>query len=149
MKYLFIIGLRGNQIANLAVLEVCGRTRGPLNLSDGLFACEGLSHQQLTFPTQAWPYVSAHLYICQQLFRYVPAKPPDLPAQSFSMLLRFLFFAFLTLAAAAGERSYIISFPKETPKSVVVQAISDFEREGATITHTYGKPPAARRPAAG
>jgi hypothetical protein len=48
-------------------------------------------------------------------------------------------FAFLTTAAmaVAPHKSVIISYPNDTPQSVVDEAMAKIEKDGGRITHKY------------
>lgn len=47
-----------------------------------------------------------------------------------------LFFAASTVAAAANKK-YIVTFPKDTPQGDVEKACQELISQGATITHKY------------
>ncbi|KAF2471288.1 uncharacterized protein BDR25DRAFT_285781 [Lindgomyces ingoldianus] len=50
--------------------------------------------------------------------------------------------------AVAPQKSVVISYPKDTPQSVVDQAMDAIREAGGQITHTYSKGFACNAPAA-
>ena len=57
--------------------------------------------------------------------------------------MRFVFIAFLaallivSVMAVAPRKSVIISYPNDTPQSVVDDAMASIEKNGGRITHKY------------
>ncbi|KAF8426573.1 hypothetical protein EV426DRAFT_591887 [Tirmania nivea] len=56
------------------------------------------------------------------------------PAMKLSLLA---LFASLAVAFAAKRKTYLVTFPDDTPQSEVDKAASDFEKSGCSINHRY------------
>jgi hypothetical protein len=56
----------------------------------------------------------------------------------FSILLLLAFVVYV-LALSAPQKQVVISYPADTPPSVIEKAIKEIEKDGGIITHEYCK----------
>ncbi len=54
--------------------------------------------------------------------------------------IAFLFaFVACILAVAPPQKPVVVSYPEDTPASVIEKAIEEIKKDGGSITHEYGK----------